>query len=138
MSAASIPVNEWVSIPESWPIVKYPEARQNWRQFIFHSIRPVSYKVILAECSGDERNRNELRIIEPLQTSLILGYRTGFFVCVSVTSRLLEKRRTRLAREYEILRNLGQAGLWFLAVNNLFQGPWQVFNGPNSIDLTAP
>jgi len=135
--STNIPIDEWIDVKQYWPVVKYPETWQTCQHFIFYDIRPAAYKVELAQISGEMKNRNELVIIEPLQTSMIVGHRPGFFVCISIKSNQLDKRTRRTAAVYDRFYELGQAGYWYLAAGNLFQGLWEVYNGPNPIRLGA-
>jgi hypothetical protein len=130
-SEYNLPTNQWLLVPEYFrPNCVVPSI---CLKFAFHHIRPVDWSVELAENSGGYKN--ETTIIKPNQVSLILGYNPGYFHCVTATSNFLNKNARLLANEYMIYHKLGQAKIWHLWADNLFKGNYEVFNGPNPIDL---
>ncbi len=96
-------------------------------------MRPAGWEVALAEASG--QNKNETQIIKPKQVSLICGLEPGFFKLITLTSNHLDKNKRTLAKDYDVYRNLGQAKYWYCDTTNFFNGNYEVFNGPNSINL---
>jgi hypothetical protein len=129
----SLEKDRWLSVPNSWR-PNTIESRVCWK-FMFHHLRPADWKVVLAESSGP--HKNETQIIEPNQVSLIAGFETGFFKCITVTSNYLDKERRIYLDEYLTYHKLGQAKFWHLDATNFFQSKFEVFNGPNPVDIST-
>lgn len=131
--SGAIPVNEWVSIPGHWKI-----NHVGWevcRSFIFYNIRPVQFSVELTDTTLGMKNGT--RIIKPRQSSLIVGYEGGLFKCITSTSVHYDNTRNRLFSEYQGMVERGQAAMLYLDAGNVFNGPWEVFNGPNPVNLLS-
>ncbi len=107
------------------------------RKFIFYHFRPVGWQVEIAELNA--QGAAESFIVQPEQVSLILNVVPGFFQCVTVKSTNASDFKSRLLlAEYMELDRQGKAKLWKLDTNNFFRGAYEVFNGPNPIDITKP
>jgi hypothetical protein len=127
----SLPLNVWLSVPNTWR----PNyiTRSVCLPFLFHRIRPATYKVQLAEYSGE--HRNGARTIVPGQVSAIVGIKPGFFQCVTLTSTYVDGRKLYSAQEFLKFLEQGDASVFYLYDSNFFQGAWEAFNGPNPISI---
>ena len=124
----NIPINQWVSVLKWRPS---NHVSSIFIKFLDYHIRPTQ-EVSLAhimDC-GDV-------IISPYQVSLIIGLRANYFECLSVKSKHLDNQARYLASELDVYQNLGQTVKWNLDASNFLMGNWEVFNGPNPINLTA-
>lgn len=82
--------------------------------------------------------KNDIQSIAARQISIIAGIKQDVFVCVTVTGTMLDKYNGRYsAGDYQTYLRNHQAAIWHIPFNNLFQGPYEAFNGPNAIDITS-
>ena len=133
MNSVSIPLNTWLSIAATWR-PQLPVAHSIAQKFLFHHIRPMNHLNLAAYCAD---MKNDIQTIDASQISLIAVLSQDIFICTTVTSPMLDKFNARYhAMDYQDLVRHQQAGLWHIPVNNLFLGSYQVFNGPNAIDIT--
>jgi hypothetical protein len=128
----SLATDVWLSVPNTWKPNTITDSI--CRKFAFHHIRPVGWKVELSATSGE--HANETFIIQPGQVSLIVNVVPGFFVCVTLAPATGDDAgRFLLLGEYADYHKRGKAKFWYLSAKNLFEGPYEVFNGPMPIDL---
>ena len=123
-----LPMNVWILVPQGWPVLR--DVSSVTMKFVFHHIRPFS-DWRLASMSGPFMN--EVGVIEKHQVSMIAGIRGEFFVCHTLSDSGAPKA-SRLLSAAEYARH-PQAKEWFLSWRNLYRGDWEVFNGPNPIDI---
>ncbi len=127
----NLPINQWLLVPDAFR--PNSVVHSVCLKFVFHHIRPLNWEVRLADSSGV--HRNETTIIRPGQVSLIIGLKPGFFTCVTMISPHYDSTTRYLAKEYETFYRLGQAKVWYATWENIFLGSFEIFNGPNPIDL---
>lgn len=129
----SIPVNEWVSVPNTWKLNSLDS--RICRKFVFYHFRPYSF--ITAFVGNDSGvHSNETIGIKPGQISLIANYKSDYFQCLTVTSIYVNNIQRKPLSDLLAYRKHGQAKFWHLSALNFFQGDFEVFNGPNPLDLT--
>jgi len=121
-------INDWVSVRELRMVpTRLAEVPSIANKFIFYSIRPIRKCTVIA---SDNTNLD----IEKNQPSLIAGLEGDFFVCykrhgaVDVGDRFLRYSAYEISRAPECMFKK-----WHLSLNNLYQGGFEVFNGPNAI-----
>ena len=126
-------INEWLP-SNTWRLQFYSDDVKDpfYRQFFFHHVRTTDYKVALADHSIGG-HKNETTIIEPYQSSLIVGLEPGCFKLITITSNYVDRRVRLSVKDYEIYLKLGQAKFWYFPFGLMFEGPYEVFNGPNPI-----
>lgn len=131
--AYSIPVDTWVP-GSTWRPNSFDGFSTHicWK-FVFYHIRPTDRVVMVADSGAGFKNGIE--IIDPKQVSLIVGVCSGFFKCVTMVGSFLNKEKQYLAADYDSAINTGNAKFWYLPINQLHSGGWEVFNGPNKIDI---
>jgi len=133
MRGTSIPLNVWLSVPGTWK-PQLPVAASIAKKFLFHHIRSSSTLSLAPSTQG---MKNDVLRITARQISIIAGMKQGLLVCATVTDPTLDKFNRRFsAGEFQDLLRNGKVGLWHISPDNLFQGPYEVFNGPNEIDIT--
>lgn len=123
-----LPMNAWILIPQGWPVLK--EVPSVAMKFVFHHIRPLD-DCHLAPSSGPFKN--DLACISQKHVSVIAAVRGEFFLCYTLVGPSAAMS-TRLLSAAEYVR-YPQAKTWYLSWGNLFHGAWEVFNGPNPIDI---
>jgi hypothetical protein len=129
-----LPTNTWLSVPNTWKPNNITDSI--CRKLCFYHFRPAGWKVEVAAHSGP--HENETFIVHPGQVSLILNVLPGFFQCITAVSAYAGKPGQRFtAQEYAGLQALGQAKFWHLSTENLFHGAYEIFNGPNPLDLAG-
>jgi len=123
--------NAWILVPQGWPVLR--EVQSTAMKFVFHHIRPIG-DCGLATMSGPFKN--EVDSLAQKQVSMITAIRGDFFVCYTLVG-VSATTTTRLLSPADYVRyaQLKQAKVWHLAWGNLFHGDFEVYNGPNPIDI---
>ena len=131
----NLPVNQWIVIPDSFKITEQKCSHSIYKKFIFYNIRCIGDGISII--TTEDKTENSLKL-ESLQTFYITNYNDNFFQCVTITSPILDNKKIRNFRDYETYLKLGQAKIFRLASYNLLQGNFEVFNGPNPINIMIP